>query len=176
MRKTLIVKLYGAQTCHKTRYYQEVLNKLGVSFQFLDVVLSANAAEELKSLYSNGKLNFPTITIGTKKLRNPKKEDLIKWIHKLIPQVLEIKHDKDRHRFVLNVNGEEAKVEYVLKNEKMHLVHSEVPYSLRGKGIGKELVLKTFEKLTEEGYKAVAVCSYVKAVKMRSEAWKNRIE
>ena len=59
---------------------------------------------------------------------------------------------------------------------KMYLTHSEVPYQLRGRGIGKVLVKKTFEKLTEEGYRAVAVCSYIKAVKNRDSHWKEIIE
>lgn len=64
-----------------------------------------------------------------------------------------------------------AKVEYKLKKDKMYLVYSEVPYELRGQGIGKELVEKTFEKLTEEGYEAVAVCGYVKSVAHQSDKW-----
>ena len=58
----------------------------------------------------------------------------------------------------------------------MYLVHSEVPYNLRGQGIGKILVEKTFEKLTEEGYKAVAVCSYIQAVAKQSKKWNTIIE
>ena len=58
----------------------------------------------------------------------------------------------------------------------MYLNHSEVPYNLRGQGIGKVLVEKTFEKLTEEGHKAKAVCSYIRTVKNRSERWKNIIQ
>ena len=57
----------------------------------------------------------------------------------------------------------------------MYLNHSEVPKSLQGKGIGKVLVEKTFEKLTDEGYKAIAVCSYVKLVAQRSEKWQKII-
>jgi len=34
-------------------------------------------------LYENEKLNFPTITIDDKKLRNPSDKDLQKWIDKL---------------------------------------------------------------------------------------------
>ena len=75
-----------------------------------------------------------------------------------------------------NYEVRESIVEYVLKNDKMYLVHSEVPYNLRGKGIGKELVLKTFEKLTEEGNKAVAVCSYIVAIKNRDSYWSTIIE
>ncbi len=170
------IKLYGAEGCHKTHYYQILLDKTDLPYQFLDVELNKDHAEELRGLYENRKLNFPTITVGKKKLRNPYKEKLHKWINKLIPQILDIEHDKDHNRFTLNINGEFAKVDYKIKNNKMYLVHSEVPYNLRGKGIGKTLVEKTFEKLTEEGYTAVAVCSYVKAVAKRSEKWNSIIE
>ena len=80
-------------------------------------------------------------------------------------------HDKDNRRFTMNVGSEQAKVEYTWKDNKMYLVHSEVPHHLRGKGIGKILVEKTFEKLTEEGYQAVAVCGYIKIIARRSATW-----
>ena len=170
------IKLYGEKGCMKTHYYQLVLDKIGLPYKFLDVIENEDYAAELRSLYTTNKLNFPTITIGTKKLRNPYKEELLKWMHKLIPSMLELQHDTNSRKYILDINGEKAIVEYVLRNNKMHLVHSEVPYQLRGKGIGKELVLKTFEKLTEEGYKAVAVCSCIKAVKNRDPHWSTIIE
>ncbi len=176
MNNIPVIKLYGADGCHKTHYYQILLDKIGLPYHFLDVEKNEDHAEELIGLYENRKLNFPTITIGTKKLRNPYKEELYKWINKLIPQVLDIKHDKKNSRFTLDINGELAKVEYRLKDNKMHLVHSIVPYNLRGKGIGRVLVEKAFEKLTKEGYKAVAVCSFVKAVARRSDKWSQIIE
>ena len=40
----------------------------------------------------------------------------------------------------------------------------------------KRVVEKAFEKLTEEGYKAVAVCSYVKLMASRSKKWSTIIE
>ena len=122
------------------------------------------------------KLNFPTITIGKKKLRNPYKEDIEKWLNKLIPSRLDIVHDKENMRFTLDINGELAKVDYSINNGKMYLNHSEVPYNLRGQGIGKVLVEKTFEQLTKEGYKTVAVCTYIKAVARRSDKWNKIIQ
>ncbi|MCH5598923.1 GNAT family N-acetyltransferase [Niabella ginsengisoli] len=82
-------------------------------------------------------------------------------------------HDKINKEFVLPMeNGTKAKVSYVLDNaSEMRLVHSEVPLALRGKGIGKELVLKTFEQLTEEGYRAKAVCGYVRHIAKRDPKW-----
>lgn len=176
LRNAPEIKLYGAYGCHKTRYYQLVLESTGLPFTFLDVEANEDNAIELRSLYTNGKLNFPTITIGRKKLRNPYKDELFKWLHKLIPSMLEIKHDKEAQKFTMDINGEQARVEYNLRDGKMYLVYSEVPYHLRGRGIGKELVLKTFEKLTDEGYKAVAVCTYIKAVKNRHSKWAAIIE
>jgi glutaredoxin len=79
------IKLYGASGCHKTKYYQLVLDDIGLPYDFLDVEMSEDHAKELRGLYETGRLNFPTITIGEKKLRNPYKEDLVKWMHKLIP-------------------------------------------------------------------------------------------
>ena len=176
MRNVPQIKLFGVSHCHKTNYYKNILNETGLPYQFLDVETNNDYAEELRDLYENRKLNFPTITIGRKKLRNPYKEDLLKWMHKLIPSTIMLEHDKDNHKFTLDINGEEAKVIYTLKNGKMYLTHSEVPHNLRGRGIGKELVLKTFEKLTEQAYKAVAVCSFIIAVKEGDEYWKNIIE
>ena len=77
------IKLYGAARCHKTQHYQEYLQERNLEYEFLDVEKNESHAEELRSLYINGKLNFPTITIDTKKLRNPSDEELSKWILKL---------------------------------------------------------------------------------------------
>ncbi len=78
------IKLYGTERCHKSQYYKRYLEDLNLDYKFLDVELSEDSAEELKNLYENRKLNFPTITIGEKKLRNPSDKDLKKWIEKLV--------------------------------------------------------------------------------------------
>lgn len=78
------IKLYGAERCHKSQYYKKYLEKLNLNYEFLDVELNEANAEALRNLYENRKLNFPTIMIGDKKLRNPSDADLKKWIEKLI--------------------------------------------------------------------------------------------
>lgn len=78
------IKLYGSGECHKSNFYKKYLYETGFEYNFLDVIQNKTAAEELRSLYTSGKLNFPTITIGTKKLRNPSVDELEKWLNKLI--------------------------------------------------------------------------------------------
>lgn len=77
-----IIKLYGTESCHKTHYYKTFLETRNLDYAFLDVNKNELFAEELRNLYKNRKLNFPTITINDKKLRNPSDKDLIKWIDK----------------------------------------------------------------------------------------------
>jgi len=37
-----------------------------------------------------------------------------------------------------------------------------MPYDFKGAELGKELVLKTFEKLIKDGYSTTAICNFIK--------------
>ena len=77
------IKLYGAERYQKTHYYKIFLETRIIHYAFLDVEQNEINAEELRNLYENRKLNFPTISIGDKKLRNPCDKELQKWINTL---------------------------------------------------------------------------------------------
>tara|TARA_R110002124_G_scaffold56860_4_gene159981 strand:- start:977 stop:1258 length:282 start_codon:yes stop_codon:yes gene_type:complete len=74
------IKIYGSENCHKSIFYKEYFKGRNIPCDFLDVLRDEACAEALRGLYSNRKLNFPTITIKDKKLRNPKVEDIEKWL------------------------------------------------------------------------------------------------
>lgn len=76
------IRLYGAARCHKTQFYMTFFQNKNLDFTFLDVEESNANAEELRNLYENRKLNFPTILIKDKKLRNPRTTELEKWLAK----------------------------------------------------------------------------------------------
>ena len=78
-----MIKLFGVERCHKTQYYKTYLETRNLDYAFLDVEKNQENAEELRNLYENRKLNFPTITINSKNLRNPSDKELQKWIDKL---------------------------------------------------------------------------------------------
>lgn len=80
MKRQTEIKLYGTERCHKTKYYQVFLEAQKLKYTFFDVEKNEDFAEDLRNLYSNRKLNFPTLVIGNKKLRNPTDKDLNKWL------------------------------------------------------------------------------------------------
>lgn len=80
--------------------------------------------------------------------------------------------DLNANRFVLDIDGHEAFVDYRLDDDVYHLLYSEVPAELRGAGIGGILVEKTFEAIAAENKTAVAHCSYIRHVSKRSDRWK----
>jgi len=84
----------------------------------------------------------------------------------------EIIHDVENKKYILPLENDlEATVSYTLDGKEMRLVYSEVPHVLRGQGVGKELVEKAFQKLTDEGFEATAICGYIRAIAMRSPKW-----
>lgn len=94
----------------------------------------------------------------------------------MIKQKSNFIHDKDNQQFQLLLNSDIAFVDYQMRNGKMYLIHSEVPFHLRGKNVGKVLVEKTFEYIEQNSIQAVAVCTFIKLIAQRSKKWRNIIQ
>jgi predicted GNAT family acetyltransferase len=84
-----------------------------------------------------------------------------------------LNHDRERRRFVLEVDGREAFIDYLYNDGEYRLVHSEVPPALRGRGVGKELVERTFAAIEAEGGRSVAICTYIRLIARRSPKWRD---
>lgn len=136
------------------------------------------AVEEHQNYYRNNiSERYCSLVISPKldKLRQMHADKLKDESVTKINTNMEVIHNKEQQQFTMEVDGETAKIDYKMQDDKMHLVYSEVPFNIRGQGIGKVLVEKTFEKLTAEGYQAVAVCGYIKSVAKGSEKWNDII-
>lgn len=97
-------------------------------------------------------------------------------VEKYMEDKYEVVHNKDKDELVMDIDGKMATVDYRHRDGKLWLVHSEVPLSLRGQGLGKILVDKSLKKLTEEGHKTVAVCPFIRKVVEESPHWKEIVE
>lgn len=89
--------------------------------------------------------------------------------------ISDIVHDTYAQQFYLLADGHKAFVDYRLEDDRYQLVHSEVPVALRGQGIGKILVEKTFAAIADEGRTGVAHCSYVRHILESTDKWRDVI-
>lgn len=90
-------------------------------------------------------------------------------------KISNITHDTENSQLYLDVDGERALIDYKIRRDRMYLTHSEVPITLRGKGIGKILVEKSLESLVKDGYDKeyviIAKCPFIKYVVAKSPRW-----
>lgn len=74
----------------------------------------------------------------------------------------------DRQRFEATLGGETAGVlEYVVKRERIALVHTEVSPGHEGQGIGAGLVRFALDDARRRGLKVIAICPYVQQYLVR---------
>ncbi len=66
-------------------------------------------------------------------------------------------------RFEAGVDGGVAVAEYRRENGTIVFTHTEVPRSLRGRGVGEELVRQALEQASRNGLRVVARCPFVRS-------------
>lgn len=66
-------------------------------------------------------------------------------------------------RFEMTVGPATAFIVYRPGKDGLQLIHAEVPTELEGRGVGSELVKRTFALLRARGQKARPVCSFIRA-------------
>ena len=71
-----------------------------------------------------------------------------------------IEHQRERQRFVAEIEGQESVLEYRLSGTTMTITHTGVPASLGGRGIAGQLTRFALDTARSEGWKIVPACSY----------------
>lgn len=78
-----------------------------------------------------------------------------------------------QHRFEMTVDGEVAFINYRLEGDRLILVHTEVPKSLSGRGIGTTLVRWILNEARRRGQRIVPDCEFVSAFIQRNPEFKD---
>lgn len=75
----------------------------------------------------------------------------------------EIRHDAAHHRFVTEVDGHTAYVEYEPGDSAIAITHTIVPQDIGGRGIAGQLVRAAALHARNEGLRVDPICSYADA-------------
>lgn len=76
-------------------------------------------------------------------------------------------HDAAAERFELRIDGWACRCDYRRVDGVMHMIHTEVPPALEGRGIAARLVQAALDYAQAEGLKVLPRCSYVRAYMRR---------
>lgn len=74
---------------------------------------------------------------------------------------LSVIHQPEMHRFLVEINQEQAILEYRLTERKINFHHTFVPPAMRGKGIAENLVRTGLSWAKQQQLTIEASCSYV---------------
>lgn len=78
---------------------------------------------------------------------------------------IDIKHDRDRQRFVAQLNGSEANMQYSQAGEKtLDYESTFVPVEYREQGIGERIVMEALDYARQNGYQVIPSCPFVRHV------------
>lgn len=81
-----------------------------------------------------------------------------------------IKNDQ-LHRFEMMLFDDTAFIEFVESEKTFTLIHTEVPESLQGKGIGSAIIEKTLSYAKANGFVIKPICPFVLAFLKRHPEW-----
>jgi predicted GNAT family acetyltransferase len=86
---------------------------------------------------------------------------------------LKIINNTKHSRFEIAIDGEFAILNYRFYKDKIAFMHTAVPESMKGKGIGSKLVLAAIDYAIKENKKIMLYCSFAaKFVKSHPEFYK----
>lgn len=72
-----------------------------------------------------------------------------------------VRHDEKSHRFVIDIDGQEAVLAYSQEGNTLDFYRTFVPESLRGRGLAEKVVRAAFEYAKEKGLRVLPSCPYV---------------
>ena len=87
------------------------------------------------------------------------------------PDRIDVVHHPVSSRFIAEVDGHQAHLDYELVEGAMHITHTRVPQDIGGRGVAGELVRVAAEHARNEGLKIVPLCSYAEAWLRRHPAY-----
>jgi len=87
----------------------------------------------------------------------------------------EVKHDKSKERFYMNIEGDNVHLDYSLRGDKIDLYHTYTPPQLRGRGLAGKVVEFAFNYAKENNLKVIPSCPFIPSFLERKPEYKKLV-
>lgn len=88
---------------------------------------------------------------------------------------IELIDNKDKSRFEVEIQDKMAIMDYKKKDNKLYILHTEVPKEFEGKGIASAMVKKVLNLIKEKDMKLVSLCPFVSGYIKRHPEYKSLV-
>ena len=85
-------------------------------------------------------------------------------------------NNEGAQQFQIPIDGKLALIRYTRKDDKIYLMHTEVPEALSGRGIAGMMAEKVFRYIEEKNWILVPLCTYIQAYLKRHPEWERLLE
>jgi hypothetical protein len=82
-----------------------------------------------------------------------------------------ILNNTEQHRFEIQKDGFTSELVYKISDNKLYLLHTWVPETLEGQGIGTALAEYALWFVLENQLKLIAICPFVRAYMNKNPNW-----
>ena len=89
---------------------------------------------------------------------------------------VELIDNKEQHNFELWIENHRSFIDYKKKDNRVYLLHTEVPKELEGRGVAAALVEKTLQYLESNHLQLVPLCTYVQSFLKRYPEWNRLVD
>ena len=91
-------------------------------------------------------------------------------------QNYDLTDNAERHQYEFHIDNLIPKIKYIKSpNGKIYLTHTEVPLSLRGQGVGQQLVEKVLADIENQRLRLVPLCPFVAGYIHNHPEWKRLV-
>lgn len=80
--------------------------------------------------------------------------------------------NKENNRYEFRIDGKIAEIDYIKSDGEIYFVHTEVPASLGGKGVGSQLAEKALEDVDRQELRLVPLCPFIAGYIKKHPEWK----
>ena len=88
---------------------------------------------------------------------------------------IELIDNTDKSRFEVEIEDKMAIMDYKKKDNKLYILHTEVPKEFEGKGIASAMVKKVLNIIKEKDMKLVSLCPFVSGYIKRHPEYKSLV-